>query len=45
VRRDKQGRFVEVEEISRSLSFGVKKKAKTKARSGQSDGGDQKRNR
>jgi len=45
VRRDKQGRFVEVEEVSRSLSVGVKKQAKTRARSGQGDNGDQKRNR
>jgi hypothetical protein len=42
-RRDQQGRFKEVDEVSRSLAIDVKRKAKTKVRSGQGDKGDQKR--
>jgi hypothetical protein len=45
VRRDEQGRFKEVDEVRRSLASDVKKKARTKARSGQGDKGDQKRKR
>jgi hypothetical protein len=43
VRRDEKGRFDEVDDQSRSLSQDVKKKAKTKVKSGQGDKGDQKR--
>jgi hypothetical protein len=43
VRRDNKGQFDEVDEQSRSLSQDVKKKAKTKVKSGQGDKGDQKR--
>jgi hypothetical protein len=42
VRRDEQGRFDEVDEQSRSLSQDVKRKAKTKVKSGQGDKGDRK---
>ena len=43
VRRDEKGRFDEVDDVGRSLSQDVKKKAKTKVSSGQGDKGDQKR--
>jgi hypothetical protein len=43
VRRDKLGRFHEVDDVSRSLSQDVKRKAKTRSRSGQGDTGDRKR--
>ena len=43
VRRDEKGRFDEVDDVGRSLSQDVKKKAKTKVESGQGDRGDQKR--
>ncbi len=43
VRRDKLGRFKEVDDVSRSLSQDVRKKAKTRVRSGQGDKGDRKR--
>jgi hypothetical protein len=43
VRRDEKGRFDEVDDVSRSLSQDVRKKAKTKVPAGQGDKGDQKR--
>ena len=43
VRRDEKGRFDESDDVSRSLSQDVKKKAKTIVPSGQGDRGDQKR--
>lgn len=43
VRRDEKGRFDESDDVGRSLSQDVKKKAKTKVSSGQGDKGDQKR--
>lgn len=43
VRRDEKGRFDEVDNVSRSLSQDIKKKAKTKVPAGQGDKGDQKR--
>jgi hypothetical protein len=43
VRRDEKGRFEESDDVGRSLSQDVKKKAKTKVPSGQGDRGDQKR--
>jgi hypothetical protein len=43
VRRDEKGRFNESDDVGRSLSQDVKKKAKTKVSSGQGDKGDQKR--
>jgi hypothetical protein len=43
VRRDSKGRFDEVDDVGRSLSQDVKKKAKTKVPAGQGDRGDQKR--
>ena len=43
VRRDDEGRFDEVDDVGRSLSQDVKKKAKTKVPAGQGDHGDQKR--
>jgi hypothetical protein len=43
VRRDKKGRFDEVDDVGRSLSQDVKRKAKTKVPAGQGDKGDQKR--
>jgi hypothetical protein len=41
VRRDKQGQFKESDDVGRSLAQDVKKKAKTKVKSGQGDRGDQ----
>ena len=43
VRRDEKGRFDEVDDVGRSLSQDVKRKAKTTVKSGQGDKGDQKR--
>jgi len=43
VRRDKNGRFKESDDVSRSLSKDVKQKSKTAAKSGQGDKGDRKR--
>jgi len=43
VRRDEKGRFNESDDVGRSLSQDVKKKAKTKVPAGQGDKGDQKR--
>jgi hypothetical protein len=43
VRRDKKGRFDEVDDMGRSLAQDVRKKAKTKVPAGQGDHGDQKR--
>lgn len=43
VRRDEQGRFKESDDVSRSLSQDVRRKAKTVAKPGQGDRGDRKR--
>ena len=43
VRRDEGGQFKESDDQGRSLSKDVKQKAKTTAKSGQGDRGDQKR--
>ena len=43
VRRDAEGKFKESDDQGRSLAQDVKKKAKTKVKSGQGDRGDQKR--
>jgi hypothetical protein len=43
VRRDSKGRFDEVDDVGRSLSQDIKRKAKTKVPAGQGDRGDQKR--
>ncbi|HEY0543906.1 MAG TPA: hypothetical protein VGC91_00805 [Pyrinomonadaceae bacterium] len=43
VRRDEKGRFDEVDDVGRSLSQDVRRKAKTKVPAGQGDKGDQKR--
>jgi len=43
VRRDDKGRFEESDDVGRSLSQDVKKRAKTEVKSGQGDRGDQKR--
>ena len=43
VRRDDKGQFKESDDVGRSLSQDVKKKAKTKVPAGQGDRGDQKR--
>ena len=40
VRRDEQGRFSEVDDVSRSLSQDRKRAAKTKSKHGQGDRGD-----
>ena len=42
-RRDAQGRFREMDDVSRSLSQDRKRKAKTVAKPGQGDRGDRKR--
>jgi hypothetical protein len=42
IRRDDQGRIVESDEVGRSLSQDVKKKAKTATKPGQGDKGDRK---
>lgn len=44
VRRDEKGRFDEVDDVGRSLSQDVKRKAKTLAKPGQGDKGDRKTN-
>ena len=41
--RDEKGRFKESDDVSRSLSQDMKRKAKTKVGPGQGDRGDQKR--
>jgi len=43
VRRDEKGRFDEVDDVGRSLSQDVKKKAKTETDAGQGDRGDRRR--
>ena len=43
VRRDDKGQFKESDDVGRSLSQDVKKKAATKVPPGQGDRGDQKR--
>lgn len=43
VRRDEQGRFVESDDVSRSLSQDVRRHAKTVAKPGQGDTGDRRR--
>lgn len=43
VRRDDQGRFKESDDIGKSLAADVRQKAKTTAKPGQGDRGDQKR--
>ncbi len=40
VRRDEQGQFKESDDVGRSLSQDICKKAKTKAKPGQGDRGD-----
>ena len=45
VRRDEDGRFEESDDVGRSLSQDVRKKAKTKVPAGQGDRGDQKRSK
>ena len=43
VRRDEEGKFKESDDLGRSLSQDVRKKAETEEKSGQGDRGDQKR--
>ena len=43
VRRDKEGRFKESDDVGRSLSQDVRRRAKTVVKAGQGDKGDQKR--
>jgi hypothetical protein len=43
VRRNKKGQFAESDDVGRSLAADVRKKAKTKVKSGQGDKGDRKR--
>jgi hypothetical protein len=43
VRRNEKGQFTESDDVGRSLSQDVRKKAKTTVKSGQGDKGDQKR--
>ncbi len=43
VRRNKKGEFKESDDVKKSLSQDVKKKAKTTVKSGQGDKGDQKK--
>lgn len=43
VRRNEKGQFDEVDDMGRSLSRDVKKRAKATVKSGQGDKGDQKR--
>jgi hypothetical protein len=45
VRRDEEGQFKESDDVGRSLSQDIKKKAKTKVPAGQGDRGDQKRSK
>ena len=42
VRRDEQGQFKESDDLGKSLSQDVRKKAKTETKSGQGDRGDRK---
>ena len=42
VRRDDEGRFKEVDDVSRSLSQDVRRKAKAEVKAGQGDRGDRK---
>ncbi|WP_162917451.1 hypothetical protein [Dongia deserti] len=42
VRRDKEGRFKESDDVSRSISQDIRQRAKTRAKSGQGDRGDRK---
>lgn len=43
VRRDEEGKFKESDDVSRSLSQDVRKKAKTESKPGHGDRGDRKR--
>jgi len=43
VRRDEEGRFKESDDVGRSLAADRRQKAKTEAKHGQGDRGDQKR--
>jgi hypothetical protein len=43
VRRDDKGHFKESDDVSRSLSQDIRKKASTASKSGQGDRGDRKR--
>ncbi|HEX5866994.1 MAG TPA: hypothetical protein VFY72_04760 [Beijerinckiaceae bacterium] len=43
VRRDEKGQFKESDDVGRSLSQDIRKKAKTTAGAGQGDKGDRKR--
>jgi hypothetical protein len=43
VRRDAKGRFDEVDDVSKSLSLDVRRKAKKTAKKGQGDKGDRKK--
>lgn len=43
VRRDEQGQFHESDDVGRSLAADVRKKARTVAKPGQGDRGDQKK--
>jgi len=43
VRRDESGRFVEVDDVGRSLARDVRQHAKTTAKPGQGDKGDRER--
>jgi hypothetical protein len=45
VRRDQRGRFEESDDVGRSLASDVRKRAKTKAKSGQGDRGDRAKTR
>lgn len=43
VRRDEEGKFTESDDVGKSLSQDVRRHAKTEAKPGQGDKGDQKR--
>ncbi|HYY84684.1 MAG TPA: hypothetical protein VE686_09325 [Beijerinckiaceae bacterium] len=43
VRRDEKGQFKESDDVGRSLSQDIRRKAKTTVKSGQGDRGDQKK--
>ena len=43
VRRDKEGRFKESDDVSKSLSRDIKQRAKTTSKPGQGDRGDRKK--
>ena len=43
VRRDKEGRFKESDDVSKSLSQDIRRKAKTTSKPGQGDRGDRKK--